>query len=141
MSAGGGSGSETGLWTGGCSGGCRGTHPPGSGVRRACPPGPALTTSRDRERSGATHHERGWDPTGPPPATGDLDPVPLLREDAARQRQEVSLIPPALVGFLTRLLWVLLYRQRGIWVARVVGFALGLVVGSALLRLRVGLAW
>jgi hypothetical protein len=51
------------------------------------------------------------------------------------------MVPPALVGFLTRLLWVLLYRQRGIWVARVVGFALGLVVGSALLRLRVGLTW
>ena len=100
-----------------------------------------MTTGRDRERRTSRITSVDGTPPGHPPATGDLDPVPLLREDAARQRQEVSLIPPALVGFLTRLLWVLLYRQRGIWVARVVGFALGLVVGSALLRLRVGLAW
>ena len=43
---------------------------------------------------------------------------------------------PALVVFLTRLLWALLHPQRGIWVARVVGFALGLVLGSALLSVR-----
>jgi hypothetical protein len=51
-------------------------------------------------------------------------------------RQEVRMVPPALVVFLTRLLWALLHRQRGIWVARVVGFALGLVLGSALLSVR-----
>jgi hypothetical protein len=46
------------------------------------------------------------------------------------------MVPPALVVFLTRLLWVLLHQPRGIWVARVVGFVVGLVVGSVLLGVR-----